>query len=37
MRQLMRMYEVGGRQLYSINSTYVNSLICITERGGMSE
>ena len=28
-RQVLRMYDVGGKQLDSINSMYVKSLACV--------
>ena len=36
-RQVMRMYDVGGKLLNGIKSMYVNSLACVKVKGGESE
>ena len=35
--QVLSMYEVGGKLLAGIKSTYVDSLACVRVKGGESE
>ena len=35
--QVLGMYDVGGKLLYSIRCMYVNSLVCVRVKGGESE
>ena len=35
--QVLGMYDVGGKLLYSIRCMYVNSLVCVRVKGGDSE
>ena len=35
--QVLRIYDVGGKPLNGIKSMYVNSLACVTVKGGKSE